>query len=253
MGITIAIDARVHGPCRVIGDRVLQLFLNHALRDGYCQCRHASGSLRSQPETGYHRLLIRIMGQHRTRIQPPRYAESCFGFIPQRLQNRVWQECTSSGLCACRPKTVDEFSPVPARRWGSLFSGMDATRISMARLLTYSVSRSPNAFETWGDADRADFLLQPATMVVVAKEGPPVRRQNRRHIKTFWGKVGRTRIRAAFTSSKFPIGPRARLIKRPEARTRCGYLLSRGPPPCFFRGQPPPGREVCFALRPKCV
>ena len=40
----------------VLGDRVLQLFLNHALRDGYFHADMHQGNLKVAPERQHHRL-----------------------------------------------------------------------------------------------------------------------------------------------------------------------------------------------------
>jgi ubiquinone biosynthesis protein len=94
---------------------VLQLFLNHALRDGYFPRRHAPGQPEGRAQRRHHRLDFGIMGridEYTRRV----YAEILYGFI-RKDYRRVAEVHFEAGYVPA-DRDVDEFARRCAR-WAS--------------------------------------------------------------------------------------------------------------------------------------
>ena len=158
MGDNAAIDAAGHDRV-ALGDRVLQLFLNHALRDGYFHADMHQGNLKVAPNGDIIAYDFGIMG-HIDEYTRRVYAEILFGFI-RKDYKRVAEVHFEAGYVPA-DKDVDEFARA-LRAVGEPIFGMDATRISMARLLTYLFEVT----ERFGMETRTELILLQRTMVVV--------------------------------------------------------------------------------------
>lgn len=158
MGDNDAIDAAGHDRA-VLGDRVLQLFLNHALRDGFFHADMHQGNLKVAPNGDIIAYDFGIMGsidEYTRRV----YAEILYGFI-RRDYKRVAKVHFEAGYVPA-DKDVDEFARA-LRAVGEPIFGMNATHISMARLLTYLFEVT----ERFGMETRTELILLQRTMVVV--------------------------------------------------------------------------------------
>lgn len=157
-GENAAIDAAGHDR-KVLATRVLQLFLNHALRDGYFHGDMHQGNLKIAPNGDIIAYDFGIMGRidaYTRRV----YAEILFGFI-RRDYKRVAEVHFEAGYVPA-DRDVDEFARA-LRAVGEPIFGMDATRISMARLLSYLFEVT----ERFGMETRTELILLQRTMVVV--------------------------------------------------------------------------------------
>jgi len=153
-----ALDAAGHDR-RVLATRVLQLFLNHALRDGYFHGDMHQGNLKVAANGDIIAYDFGIMGrldEYTRRV----YAEILFGFIRKDYQ-RVAEVHFEAGYVPAN-RDVDEFARA-LRAVGEPIFGMDASRISMARLLTYLFEVT----ERFGMETRTELILLQRTMVVV--------------------------------------------------------------------------------------
>ncbi|MEO9651185.1 MAG: 2-polyprenylphenol 6-hydroxylase [Roseobacter sp.] len=158
LGDNAAIDAAGHD--RVdLGNRVLQLFLNHALRDGFFHGDMHQGNLKVAPSGNIIAYDFGIMG-HIDEYTRRVYAEILFGFI-RKDYKRVAEVHFEAGYVPA-DKDVDEFARA-LRAVGEPIFGMDATKISMARLLTYLFEVT----ERFGMETRTELILLQRTMVVV--------------------------------------------------------------------------------------
>jgi ubiquinone biosynthesis protein len=88
------------------------------------------------------------------------YAEILMGFLARTTA--AWPRCISRPA-TCPPTATSTNSPGRCGRWASRSSAMDATRISMARLLTYLFEVT----ERFGMETRTELILLQRTMVVV--------------------------------------------------------------------------------------
>ncbi len=152
------IDAAGHDRT-VLGARVLQLFLNHALRDGYFHADMHQGNLKVAANGDIIAYDFGIMGridEYTRRV----YAEILFGFI-RKDYRRVAEVHFEAGYVA-PTHDIDEFARA-LRAVGEPIFGMDASRISMARLLTYLFQVT----ERFGMETRTELILLQRTMVVV--------------------------------------------------------------------------------------
>jgi ubiquinone biosynthesis protein len=153
-----ALDAAGHDR-RVLGARVLELFLRHALRDGFFHADMHQGNLKV---AGSGDLIIYdfgIMGridEYTRRV----YAEILMGFI-QRNYRRVAEVHFEAGYVP-PDRDIDEFARA-LRAVGEPIFGMEANRISMARLLSYLFEVT----ERFGMQTRTELILLQRTMVVV--------------------------------------------------------------------------------------
>ncbi|MCB5199360.1 ubiquinone biosynthesis protein [Loktanella sp. DSM 29012] len=144
---------------KAIADRVLTLFLNHALRDGFFHGDMHQGNLKIRADGTIIAYDFGIMGRidsYTRRV----YAEILFGFIRQDYQ-RVAEVHFEAGYVPA-DKDVDEFARA-LRAVGEPIFGMDASRISMARLLSYLFEVT----ERFGMETRTELILLQRTMVVV--------------------------------------------------------------------------------------
>ena len=142
-----------------LGERILRYFLLHALRDGYFHGDMHQGNLKIAEDGTIIALDFGIMGrldEYTRRV----YAEILFGFIRKDYQ-RVAEVHFEAGYVPA-DRDVDEFARA-LRSVGEPIFGMDASRISMARLLTYLFEVT----ERFGMETRTELILLQRTMVVV--------------------------------------------------------------------------------------
>ena len=193
IGDNEALDAAGHDR-RALAARVLQMFLNHALRDGYFHGDMHQGNLKVAENGDIIAYDFGIMGridEYTRRV----YAEILFGFIRKDYQ-RVAEVHFEAGYVPSN-QDVDEFARA-LRAVGEPIFGMDASRISMARLLSYLFEVN----ERFGMETRTELILLQRTMVVV--EG--VARSLDPHMN-IW-QVSRPTVERYITES---IGPKALL------------------------------------------
>jgi ubiquinone biosynthesis protein len=139
--------------------RVLQMFLNHALRDGFFHGDMHQGNLKVAPNGDLIAFDFGIMGridEYTRRV----YAEILFGFI-RKDYKRVAEVHFEAGYVPA-DRDVDEFARA-LRAVGEPIFGMDASHISMARLLSYLFEVT----ERFGMETRTELILLQRTMVVV--------------------------------------------------------------------------------------
>ncbi|MEM6309945.1 MAG: 2-polyprenylphenol 6-hydroxylase [Pseudomonadota bacterium] len=158
MGDNDAIDAAGHNRAD-LGARVLKLFLMHALRDGYFHADMHQGNLKVAPNGDIIAYDFGIMG-HIDEYTRRVYAEILFGFI-RKDYKRVAEVHFEAGYVPA-DKDVDEFARA-LRAVGEPIFGMDATQISMGRLLNYLFEVT----ERFGMETRTELILLQRTMVVV--------------------------------------------------------------------------------------
>ncbi len=153
-----AIEAAGHDR-RELATRVLQLFLRHALRDGFFHGDMHQGNLKVAANGDILAYDFGIMGridEYTRRV----YAEILFGFI-RKDYKRVAEVHFEAGYVP-PDRDVDEFARA-LRAVGEPIFGMDASRISMARLLNYLFEVT----EKFGMETRTELILLQRTMVVV--------------------------------------------------------------------------------------
>ncbi|MBY6114063.1 2-polyprenylphenol 6-hydroxylase [Mameliella alba] len=158
LGDNAALDAAGHNRV-ALSERVLQLFLNHALRDGYFHADMHQGNLKVAADGNIIAYDFGIMG-HIDEYTRRVYAEILFGFI-QRDYKRVAEVHFEAGYVPA-DRDVDEFARA-LRAVGEPIFGMDATRISMGKLLAYLFEVT----ERFGMETRTELILLQRTMVVV--------------------------------------------------------------------------------------
>ena len=158
MGDNDAIDVAGHDRT-VLGERVLQLFLSHALRDGFFHADMHQGNLKVAPNGNIIAYDFGIMG-HIDEYTRRVYAEILFGFI-RKDYKRVAEVHFEAGYVPA-DKDVDEFARA-LRAVGEPIFGMNATNISMGRLLSYLFEVT----ERFGMETRTELILLQRTMVVV--------------------------------------------------------------------------------------
>ena len=144
---------------RELGERVLRLFLLHALRDGYFHADMHQGNLKVAANGDVIAYDFGIMG-HIDEYTRRVYAEILFGFI-QRDFKRVAEVHFEAGYVPA-DRDVDEFARA-LRAVGEPIFGMDASKISMGRLLAYLFEVT----ERFGMETRTELILLQRTMVVV--------------------------------------------------------------------------------------
>jgi ubiquinone biosynthesis protein len=158
MGDNDAIDALGHNRA-FLGNRVLQLFLSHALRDGYFHADMHQGNLKVAPNGDIIAYDFGIMG-HIDEYTRRVYAEILYGFI-RKDYKRVAQVHFEAGYVPA-DKDVDEFARA-LRAVGEPIFGMDASQMSMGRLFSYLFEVT----ERFGMETRTELILLQRTMVVV--------------------------------------------------------------------------------------
>ncbi len=233
-----AIDAAGHDR-RVLAARVLELFLNHALRDGYFHADMHQGNLKVGADGAIIAYDFGIMGridEYTRRV----YAEILMGFI-QKDYRRVAEVHFEAGYVPA-DRDIDEFARA-LRAVGEPIFGMDASRISMARLLTYLFQVT----ERFGMETRTELILLQRTMVVV--EG--VARSLDPHIN-IW-QVASPVVQRYITKNIGPAALLRDLAKTARVLSRFGPRLPRlveaalirqadTPPP------PPPPRRIAWGV-----
>lgn len=153
-----SLDATGHDR-RELAARVLQLFLSHALRDGYFHADMHQGNLKVAADGAIVAYDFGIMGRlddYTRRV----YAEILMGFI-RRDYRRVAEVHFEAGYVPA-DRDIDEFARA-LRVVGEPIFGMEASRISMARLLAYLFEVT----ERFGMQTRTELILLQRTMVVV--------------------------------------------------------------------------------------
>ncbi len=158
LGDNAALDAAGHDR-RSLGERVLTLFLQHALRDGYFHADMHQGNLKVAANGDIIAYDFGIMG-HIDDYTRRVYAEILYGFI-KRDYKRVAEVHFEAGYVPA-DRDVDEFARA-LRAVGEPIFGMDATHISMGRLLNYLFEVT----ERFGMETRTELILLQRTMVVV--------------------------------------------------------------------------------------
>ena len=158
LGDNAALDAAGHDRV-ALGERVLQLFLSHALRDGYFHADMHQGNLKVAPSGDIIAYDFGIMG-HIDEYTRKVYAEILYGFI-KRDYRRVAEVHFEAGYVP-PDRDVNEFARA-LRAVGEPIFGMDATHISMGNLLSYLFEVT----ERFGMETRTELILLQRTMVVV--------------------------------------------------------------------------------------
>ncbi|MGK7654804.1 2-polyprenylphenol 6-hydroxylase [Roseovarius sp. B08] len=158
MGDNAAIDAAGHDRAE-LAERVLQLFLKHALRDGFFHADMHQGNLKVAPNGDIVAFDFGIMG-HIDEYTRRVYAEILYGFIRRDYQ-RVAEVHFEAGYVP-PDRDVDEFARA-LRAVGEPIFGMDASKISMGGLLSYLFEVT----ERFGMETRTELILLQRTMVVV--------------------------------------------------------------------------------------
>ncbi|NDW54571.1 2-polyprenylphenol 6-hydroxylase [Aliiroseovarius sp. PrR006] len=142
-----------------LGERVLQLFLSHALRDGLFHGDMHQGNLKFAANGDIIAVDFGIMGridEYTRRV----YAEILYGFITRNYR-RVAEVHFEAGYVPA-DRDVEEFARA-LRAVGEPIFGMNATQISMGRLLAYLFEVT----EKFGMETRTELILLQRTMVVV--------------------------------------------------------------------------------------
>jgi ubiquinone biosynthesis protein len=153
-----AIDAAGHDR-KALAARVLQMFLRHALRDGFFHADMHQGNLKVAPNGDVIALDFGIMGRldaYTRRV----YAEILMGFI-RKDYRRVAEVHFEAGYVPA-DRDIDEFAQA-LRSVGEPIFGMEASKISMAKLLAYLFEVT----ERFGMETRTELILLQRTMVVV--------------------------------------------------------------------------------------
>ncbi len=158
LGDNAALDAAGHDR-KALAARVMQLFLSHALRDGFFHGDMHQGNLKVAANGDLVAYDFGIMG-HIDAYTRRVYAEILYGFIRRDYQ-RVAEVHFEAGYVPA-DRDVDEFARA-LRAVGEPIFGMDATRISMGRLLNYLFEVT----ERFGMRTRTELILLQRTMVVV--------------------------------------------------------------------------------------
>ena len=158
MADNAALDAAGHDRT-ALAARVLQLFLSHALRDGYFHADMHQGNLKVAANGNIIAYDFGIMGRLDEYTRKV-YAEILFGFI-RKDYRRVAEVHFEAGYVPA-DRDIDEFARA-LRAVGEPIFGMDASRISMARLLAYLFEVT----ERFGMETRTELILLQRTMVVV--------------------------------------------------------------------------------------
>ncbi|MGV8988558.1 MAG: 2-polyprenylphenol 6-hydroxylase [Cypionkella sp.] len=153
-----ALDAAGHDRV-VLGARVLQLFLSHALRDGFFHADMHQGNLKVAENGDIIAYDFGIMGRIDAYTRKV-YAEILMGFI-QRNYRRVAEVHFEAGYVPA-DRDVEAFASA-LRAVGEPIFGMEANRISMAKLLAYLFEVT----ERFGMETRTELILLQRTMVVV--------------------------------------------------------------------------------------
>lgn len=158
LGDTQALTAAGHD-LKALGTTVIQMFLRHALRDGYFHADMHQGNLKVAANGDLIALDFGIMGRidaYSRRV----YAEILMGFI-QKDYRKVAEVHFEAGYVPA-DQDVDAFAQA-LRSVGEPIFGADASKISMARLLAHLF----DVTERFGMETRVELILLQRTMVVV--------------------------------------------------------------------------------------
>ncbi len=235
LGDVSALKAAGHD-CNALGEQVMQLFLSHALRDGYFHADMHQGNLKVADNGDIIAYDFGIMGridEYTRRV----YAEILYGFI-RRDYLRVAEVHFEAGYVPA-DRDVHEFAQA-LRAVGEPIFGADATGISMGRLLHYLFEVT----ERFGMETRTELILLQRTMVVV--EG--VARSLNAHIN-IW-QVARPIVESYIKQS---IGPQALmrdLLRTARVLSRFGPRLPQLAEDALIRQSelpPPPARKSIMA------
>ncbi|MCZ0811200.1 MAG: 2-polyprenylphenol 6-hydroxylase [Pseudomonadota bacterium] len=158
LGDNAALDGAGHDRAQ-LAERVLQLFLKHALRDGYFHADMHQGNLKVAPSGDIIAYDFGIMG-HIDEYTRKVYAEILYGFIKRDYQ-RVAEVHFEAGYVPA-DRDVDEFARA-LRAVGEPIFGMDASQMSIGNLLSYLFEVT----ERFGMETRTELILLQRTMVVV--------------------------------------------------------------------------------------
>ena len=142
-----------------LAERLIQLFLSHALRDGFFHADMHQGNLRVAANGDIVAFDFGIMGEideYTRRV----YAEILYGFI-QRDYHRVARVHFEAGYVPA-DRNMGQFARA-LRSVGEPIFDAEASRISMANLLAYLFEVT----ERFGMATRTELILLQRTMVVV--------------------------------------------------------------------------------------
>ena len=153
-----ALDRAGHDRVR-LAQKVMSTFLSHALRDGYFHGDMHQGNILVARNGDLVALDFGIMGRidaYTRRV----YAEILIGFIRRDYQ-RVAEVHFEAGYVP-KDRDVNEFAQA-LRAVGEPIFGIEASRISMARLLSHLFEVT----ERFGMETRTELLLLQRTMVVV--------------------------------------------------------------------------------------
>ena len=205
LGDNDALDQANHDRTQ-LAEKVMTTFLSHALRDGFFHADMHQGNLQVAANGDLVALDFGIMGridEYTRRV----YAEILIGFI-RKDYRRVAEVHFEAGYVP-KDRDVDEFA-LALRAVGEPIFGMDASHISMGRLLSYLFEVT----QRFGMETRTELILLQRTMVVV--EG--VARSLDPHIN-IWS-VARPTVEKYITDN---VGPKA--VIRDLART--ALVLSR--------------------------
>ncbi len=142
-----------------LASRLVQMFLRQALRDGYFHADMHQGNIKVSAEGNILVMDFGIMGridEYTRRV----YAEILMGFI-RRDYRSVARVHFEAGYVPAG-QNVDDFAQA-LRSVGEPIFGMEASRISMARLLAHLFEVT----ERFGMETRTELILLQRTMVVV--------------------------------------------------------------------------------------
>ncbi|MEM6487711.1 MAG: 2-polyprenylphenol 6-hydroxylase [Pseudomonadota bacterium] len=145
--------------CSEIATRLLQTFLNHALRDGFFHGDMHQGNLRLDRDGTIIAMDFGIMGRLDA-ITRRHFAEIIYGFVTRNYR-RVAEVHIEAGYVPA-DRDVDEFA-LALRSISEPIFNQDASRISMARLLAYLLETT----ERFGMETRTELILLQRTMLVV--------------------------------------------------------------------------------------
>lgn len=224
-----ALDAARHDRVK-LAEQVLQLFLSHALRDGYFHADMHQGNLKVAADGRLILLDFGIMGRIDDYTRRT-YAEILFGFM-RRDYHRVAEVHFEAGYVPAN-RDVDDFARA-LRAVGEPILGMDATHISMGRLLTYLFEVT----ERFGMETRTELILLQRTMVVV--EG--VARSLDPHIN-IW-QVARPVVESYIRKNIGPVAMAGDLLRTARVLARFGPRLPKLVEERLLRPVPPPAAPV---------
>ncbi|MFN3260350.1 MAG: 2-polyprenylphenol 6-hydroxylase [Pikeienuella sp.] len=219
-----------------LAERIIQVFLLQALRDGFWHADMHQGNLKVAPNGDVLALDFGIMGRI-DRVTRRYYAEILLGFL-RKDYRRVAEVHFEAGYVPA-DKDVELFAQA-LRSIGEPIFGQDASRISMARLLAHLFEVT----ERFGMVTQTQLILLQRSMVVVegvarsldpnaniwSAAGPVVERWMRENL----GPQAALRDTATALRTLARIGPR--LPELAERLVRLADAPEAPPPPPRRRG-----------------